>query len=94
MPDGEEGELVLTTLSKQAMPMIRYRTRDITMLDAGSCPCGRTIRRMGRIFPPQRRHVHHPRRERLPLADRSRAARGGRRAAALSDHPHPPQGPG
>jgi phenylacetate-coenzyme A ligase PaaK-like adenylate-forming protein len=30
LPDGEEGELVLTTLSKQAMPMIRYRTRDIT----------------------------------------------------------------
>jgi len=47
--DGEEGELVLTTLSKQAMPMIRYRTRDITVLAAGPCPCGRTVRRMGRI---------------------------------------------
>ncbi|MGA1997450.1 MAG: phenylacetate--CoA ligase, partial [Bryobacteraceae bacterium] len=49
MPDGEEGELVLTTLSKQAMPMIRYRTRDITVLAAEPCPCGRTVRRMGRI---------------------------------------------
>jgi phenylacetate-CoA ligase len=49
MPDGEEGELVLTTLSKQAMPMIRYRTRDITALAAEPCPCGRTVRRMGRI---------------------------------------------
>ena len=49
LPDGTEGELVLTTLSKQAMPMIRYRTRDITMLMTGKCECGRTLRRMGRI---------------------------------------------
>lgn len=49
LPDGVEGELVLTTLSKQAMPMIRYRTRDVTMLVPGSCACGRTIRRMRRI---------------------------------------------
>jgi phenylacetate-CoA ligase len=49
MPPGEEGELVLTTLSKQAMPMIRYRTRDITALLPGACPCGRTLRRMRRI---------------------------------------------
>jgi phenylacetate-CoA ligase len=49
LPDGEEGELVLTTLSKQAMPMIRYRTRDITSLIPGECPCGRTLRRMRRI---------------------------------------------
>ena len=47
--DGQEGELVLTTLSKQAMPMIRYRTRDITALMTEPCPCGRTIRRMRRI---------------------------------------------
>jgi len=49
LPEGEEGELVLTTLSKQAMPMIRYRTRDITRLLPGECACGRTIRRIGRI---------------------------------------------
>jgi phenylacetate-CoA ligase len=49
VPDGEEGELVLTTLSKQAMPMIRYRTRDITALFKETCSCGRTIRRMRRI---------------------------------------------
>ena len=48
-PDGNEGELVLTTLSKQAMPMIRYRTRDITMILPGRCACGRTIRRIDRI---------------------------------------------
>jgi phenylacetate-CoA ligase len=49
LPDGEEGELVLTTLSKWAMPMIRYRTRDITALLPSTCPCGRTLRRMRRI---------------------------------------------
>jgi phenylacetate-CoA ligase len=49
LPDGCEGELVLTTLSKQAMPMIRYRTRDITQLMTGQCACGRTMRRIGRI---------------------------------------------
>ncbi len=49
LPDGEEGELVLTTLSKRAMPMIRYRTRDITSLFTEPCQCGRTVRRMRRI---------------------------------------------
>jgi phenylacetate-CoA ligase len=49
LPDGSEGELVLTTLSKQAMPMIRYRTRDITSIAQESCSCGRTIRRIRRI---------------------------------------------
>ena len=48
-PDGEEGELVLTTLGKQAMPMIRYRTRDITALTSEQCECGRTLRRIKRI---------------------------------------------
>ncbi|MFW6065295.1 MAG: phenylacetate--CoA ligase family protein [Planctomycetota bacterium] len=49
VPDGQEGELVLTTLSKKAMPMIRYRTRDITNIVASPCPCGRSIRRIKRI---------------------------------------------
>ncbi len=49
VPDGQEGELVLTTLSKHAMPMIRYRTRDITALYPEPCHCGRTIRRIRRI---------------------------------------------
>ncbi len=47
--DEEEGELVLTTLGKQAMPMIRYRTRDITALTSERCECGRTLRRIKRI---------------------------------------------
>ena len=49
LPDGEFGELVLTTLSKYAMPMIRYRTRDLTRIIPGRCACGRTIRRIDRI---------------------------------------------
>jgi phenylacetate-CoA ligase len=48
-PEGVEGELVLTTLSKYAMPMIRYRTRDITALTSEPCGCGRTLRRIKRI---------------------------------------------
>jgi phenylacetate-CoA ligase len=49
LADGQEGELVLTTLCKRAMPMIRYRTRDITALSQDICPCGRTLRRITRI---------------------------------------------
>ena len=49
LPDGQEGELVLTTLKKMAMPMIRYRTRDITKIVTEPCACGRTIRRIARI---------------------------------------------
>jgi phenylacetate-CoA ligase len=49
VPDGGEGELVITTLSKQAMPLIRYRTRDITAIETRPCACGRSIRRIRRI---------------------------------------------
>lgn len=49
LPDGQEGELVFTTLAKEAIPMIRYRTRDITSLVTEKCACGRTIRRISKI---------------------------------------------
>lgn len=49
MPDGEIGELVLTTLDREMMPLIRYRTRDLTRILPGKCPCGRTHRRLDRI---------------------------------------------
>ncbi len=49
LPDGETGELVFTTLDKVGMPVIRYRTRDITRIIPERCDCGRTIRRIGRI---------------------------------------------
>lgn len=47
--DGELGELVITTLTKEGMPVLRYRTKDITSLDHTPCKCGRTLVRMGRI---------------------------------------------
>ncbi|WP_300161551.1 phenylacetate--CoA ligase [Solidesulfovibrio sp.] len=49
LPDGEEGEMVVTTLTKEAFPMIRLRTGDITRIIPEPCPCGRTMRRIGRI---------------------------------------------
>ena len=49
LADGELGELVLTTLTKQAMPLIRYRTGDITRIIPGTCKCGRSLRRIERI---------------------------------------------
>jgi len=50
VPPGATGELVLTTLSKQGMPLLRYRTRDLTALDPTPCRCGRTLVRLGRIM--------------------------------------------
>jgi phenylacetate-CoA ligase len=49
LPDGELGELVVTTLTKEAQPVIRYRTRDLTRLIPDPCRCGRTLRRIERL---------------------------------------------
>jgi phenylacetate-CoA ligase len=49
VPDGEMGELVITTLTKEAMPLLRYRTRDVTALNYAPCRCGRTLLRMHRL---------------------------------------------
>jgi phenylacetate-CoA ligase len=49
LPDGEEGELVLTHINREAMPIIRYRTRDLTRIIPEKCECGRTHRRIERI---------------------------------------------
>ncbi len=49
VPEGARGELVLTTLKREAMPLLRYRTRDITSIIAEPCRCGRTHRRLERI---------------------------------------------
>lgn len=72
LPDGEEGELVLTTLDRRAMPIIRYRTRDLTSFVDAPCSCGRTHRLLTRfkgrsddmlivsgvnIFPSQIEHI-------------------------------------
>jgi phenylacetate-CoA ligase len=50
VPDGEKGELVLSTLCREAMPILRYRTRDIVTVLPGKCRCGRTHRRISRII--------------------------------------------
>jgi phenylacetate-CoA ligase len=49
VPDGQPGELVMTTLCREAMPLLRYRTRDITSIIPEPCRCGRTHRRLNRI---------------------------------------------
>ncbi len=49
LPIGEKGELVVTTLTKEGFPMLRYRTRDITWLDDTPCECGRTSMRMAKV---------------------------------------------
>jgi phenylacetate-CoA ligase len=49
VPAGTPGELVFTSLTKEAFPIIRYRTRDLSILNTDPCPCGRTHVRMGRI---------------------------------------------
>ena len=50
LPYGQQGELVFTTLTKEGMPVLRYRTKDLCTLMAGECGCGRTSVRMGRIM--------------------------------------------
>jgi phenylacetate-CoA ligase len=50
VPPGETGELIITTLTKEAFPVIRFRTRDLTRLITEHCPCGRTLVRMGRVM--------------------------------------------
>ena len=50
VPPGKTGELIITTLTKEAFPVIRFRTRDLTMLLNDPCPCGRTFMRMGKVM--------------------------------------------
>jgi len=50
LPEGEQGELVFTTITKEGIPLIRYRTRDLTTILNGTCPCGRTLRRIKKIL--------------------------------------------
>ncbi len=50
LPKGSQGELVITTLTKEGIPMLRYRTKDITKIDYEPCKCGRTFARMAKIM--------------------------------------------
>jgi phenylacetate-CoA ligase len=49
LPNGQVGELVVTTLTREALPVIRFRTRDLTSISREPCPCGRTLARMSRV---------------------------------------------
>ena len=49
MPDGEYGEVVFTTLTRRGMPLIRYRTGDVSRFVAGECPCGTHLKTLERI---------------------------------------------
>lgn len=49
LPEGETGELVFTTLTKEALPLLRYRTKDLTSITYGKCECGRTLARISRF---------------------------------------------
>jgi len=50
LPDGEQGELVLTTLQREAVPVVRFRTGDLTVLQRGACECGRRNTRMAKVL--------------------------------------------
>ena len=49
LPEGQEGELVFTAITKQALPLIRYRTMDLATVTKEKCPCGRTVARMSKV---------------------------------------------
>jgi phenylacetate-CoA ligase len=83
---GEKGEIVFTTITKEGMPLIRYRTRDLTRLIPDKCQCGRTLVRMEKCLGTERRHAHHQGRQRFPVANRKRAPRDRRGPAPLPAH--------
>ena len=72
---GERGELVFTSLYRKAMPLLRYRTRDVVQLADRRCPCGRTLVAFeGGVLARAGRHEEGPRHHRLPAADRGAGA--------------------
>ncbi len=91
LADGEEGVLVMTTLTKEALPLIRYWTGDICSLSSAPCSCGRTLVRMGADRRAQRRHARHPRRQRVPEPG-WRRARPDPRALTAFRARRPPRG--
>ena len=75
LPDGAEGELVFSTLTKEALPLLRYRTGDIASLDPRAVRVRAHAGAHGRRARPARRHAHRPRRQPLPVRGRARPAR-------------------
>ena len=83
--DGPVGELVVTTLTKEAFPLIRFRTRDLASLTRAPCACGRTLARMSRVKGRTDDLLIVKGVKRLPLGDRGGAPRGGGDRAPLRD---------
>ena len=77
VPDGAHGELVFSTVTREALPLLRYRTGDIASLRRGTCACGRTLVRMSKVTGRRDDMLVRARRQRLPQ-------RGGTRAAGLA----------
>ena len=81
LPEGAIGVLVFTTLTKEAMPVVRYWTGDLASLSSDPCACGRTLIRMSPVRRPHGRHADHPWNQRVSHAGR-RGTREDRRARA------------
>ena len=73
LPDGEKGELVFTCITKEAFPLLRYRTRDICVLTHEKCACGRHPCEDEQTHGPQRRYAHRQGRQCVPVPDRDSA---------------------
>ena len=89
LPPGAEGELVLTTLSKEAFPVVRYRTRDITTLDYSPCPCGRTLVRMKKVLRRSDDILIHQGDQSVSLAGGGDSHGGGRGGTPVSAYRRP-----
>ena len=90
LPEGSKGELVFTSLDKEAFPVIRYRTRDICMLTREKCTCGRTHVRMHKPMGRSDDMMIIRGRQCLPVPDRDGPAQGGLQLQ-LSDPGRPGQ---
>ena len=94
LPDGEVGEIVITTLRKQGAPLIRYRTHDLSRIVPGECPCGSPYPAHRHPDRPHGRHGEGEGREYLPQPDRGAAHRDQRGFQRISGHGGPPHGQG
>ena len=92
VPDGDIGELALTCVTKEALPLLRYRTGDLTRLEQGRCECGRDDGTDEQAAGAHRRYADHTRGQRVPIAGRGGAAADRGAGTALRAAPGPGRG--